>query len=94
MVGALGRRRTEGARSYARCSDRRHRKNDYVEVGKAFILIAMSRAALFRELAEKCKRKAGEADREESRRAWLIVARDWLAMAAREEAKEAPPNTE
>ena len=55
---------------------------------------AMSRAALFRELAENCARKAREADREESRRAWLIVARDWLAMAAREDAKEPPRNKE
>ena len=47
-----------------------------------------SRAALFRELADKCARKAGAADTEESRRAWLIVARDWLAMAAREETKQ------
>ena len=54
----------------------------------------MSRAALFRELAENCARKAREAEREESRRAWLIVARDWLAMAAREDAKEPPRNQE
>lgn len=54
----------------------------------------MSRAALFRELAENCARKAREAEREESRRAWLIVARDWLAMAEREDAKESPPNKE
>jgi hypothetical protein len=46
-----------------------------------------SRAPLFRELAEKCARKASAADTEESRRAWLIVARDWNAMAAREETK-------
>jgi len=63
-----------------------------LDVGEVYILNAMSRAALFRELAEKCARKAREADREESRRARLIVARDWLAMAAREETKEPPPN--
>ena len=44
--------------------------------------------------AENCARKAREAEREELRRAWLIVARDWLAMAAREDAKEPPPNKE
>jgi hypothetical protein len=51
------------------------------------ILNAMSRAALFRRSA----RKAREADREESCRAWLIVARDWLAMADREENTQEPP---
>jgi len=65
-----------------------------LDVGEVYILNAMSRAALFRELAENCARKAREAEREESRRAWLIVARDWLAMAAREDAKESPPNKE
>ena len=34
-----------------------------LDVGEVYILNAMSRAALFRELAEKCARKAREADR-------------------------------
>jgi hypothetical protein len=51
---------------------------------------AMSRAALFREIAEKSKRKAAEARDGALRRSWLIVTREWLAMAEREETKEPP----
>jgi len=50
----------------------------------------MSRAALFREIADNSMRKAREAVIEEFRLSWLIVAREWLAMAEREEAKERP----
>ena len=47
-----------------------------------------SRAALFRELAENSARKASEAERDELRRAWLIVEREWLAMATRDDARD------
>ena len=50
----------------------------------------MSRAPLFREIAETSARKAAAAGEGPLQRAWLIVAREWLAMAAREEAKERP----
>jgi hypothetical protein len=50
----------------------------------------MSRVAIFRELAEKGTRKAAAVGDGALRRSWLIVAREWLAMAEREEAKEPP----
>ena len=45
------------------------------------------RAALYRQRAADSERRAGEITTEELRRSWLIVARDWLAMAEREEAR-------
>ena len=45
------------------------------------------RASRFKQTAADCIRKADNATSGELRRSWLIVARDWLAMAEREEAK-------
>ena len=45
------------------------------------------RAALYRQRAADSERRASELKTEELRRAWLIVARDWKAMAEREEAR-------
>jgi hypothetical protein len=45
------------------------------------------RAAEFRKHALEAESKAFRAKSEESRRAWLIVARDWTLMAEREELK-------
>jgi hypothetical protein len=45
------------------------------------------RAAYFRRRALEAESKALAAATEESRRAWLIVARDWAKMAEQEEAR-------
>lgn len=45
------------------------------------------RAALFRKHALDAESKAFRAQSESSRRAWMIVARDWIRMAEREELK-------
>ena len=45
------------------------------------------RAVLYRQRAAESERRAAETKAEELRRSWLIVARDWAAMADREEAK-------
>ncbi len=45
------------------------------------------RAALFRKRALEAESKAFLAKTEESRRAWMIVARDWSRMAEREDLK-------
>jgi hypothetical protein len=45
------------------------------------------RAAGFRKHALEAESKAFRAQTEESRRAWMIVARDWTLMAEREELK-------
>lgn len=45
------------------------------------------RAAQFRKHALEAESKAFRAKTEESRRAWMIVARDWTLMAEREELK-------
>jgi hypothetical protein len=45
------------------------------------------RAALFRKHALDAESKAFRAQSEPSRRAWMIVARDWTLMAEREELK-------
>ena len=49
--------------------------------------VTTERAALFRQRVQEAERKADGASSEESRRAWLIVARDWGRMAAKEELK-------
>ena len=49
--------------------------------------MSTERAALYRKRVAECELKATHAKAEESRRAWLIVARDWKKMAVREEAK-------
>ncbi len=45
------------------------------------------RAAQFRKHALDAESKAFRAQSESSRRAWMIVARDWTRMADREELK-------
>lgn len=45
------------------------------------------RADLFRKRALDAESKAFAAATEESRRAWMIVARDWTLMADKEDAK-------
>jgi hypothetical protein len=49
--------------------------------------MSAERVALFRQRAAEAELKASSAKAEESRRAWLIVARDWIRMAERDEAK-------
>jgi hypothetical protein len=49
--------------------------------------MSTERAAFYRQRAAESEFKATKAKAEESRRAWLIVARDWKRMAVREEAK-------
>ena len=46
-----------------------------------------NRIELFRKHALEAESKAFTAKTEESRRAWLIVARDWTKMLEREEAR-------
>ena len=46
------------------------------------------RAALFRKRALEAETKAFNASTEESRRAWQIVARDWTAMAEKEDVRK------
>jgi len=48
------------------------------------------RADLFRKRALDAESKAFTATTEESRRAWMIVARDWTKMADKEDAKSSP----
>ena len=48
------------------------------------------RTDLFRKRALDAESKAFVAKAEESRRAWLIVARDWTIMADRERLKYQP----
>jgi hypothetical protein len=52
------------------------------------------RVVLFRGKAAECQLRAASAKTEESRRAWLICARDWNKMAEREEAEVAKPLTQ
>ena len=49
--------------------------------------MSTERAALYRQRAAESELKATKARAEESRRAWLIVAREWKKMAVREDAK-------
>ena len=49
--------------------------------------MSTERAALYRKRVAESELKATQAKAEESRRAWLIVAREWKKMAVREEAK-------
>ena len=46
-----------------------------------------NRIELFRKRVLEAKTKAFTAKTEETRRAWLIVARDWTKMLEREEAR-------
>jgi len=46
-----------------------------------------NRIELFRKRVLEAETKAFTARTEESRRAWLIVARDWTKMLEREEAR-------
>ena len=48
------------------------------------------RTDLFRKRALEAESKAFTAKTEETRRAWLIVARDWTIMADREYVKYRP----
>ena len=45
------------------------------------------RAEMFRRQAGESVIKAANARTEETRRAWLIIARDWTKMAEHDEAK-------
>ena len=49
--------------------------------------MSTERAAFYRQRAAESEFRATKAKAEESRRAWLIVVRDWKKMAVREEAK-------
>ena len=49
--------------------------------------MSTERAALYRQRVAESELKETKAKAEESRRAWLIVAREWKKMAVREEAK-------
>ena len=49
--------------------------------------MAQDRAAHFRKQALEAETKAFNAKTEETRRAWLIVARDWTKMANKEETR-------
>ncbi len=51
------------------------------------------RADLFRKRALDAQTKASASTRDESRRAWMIVARDWTKMADKEDAKASPAET-
>ena len=44
-----------------------------------------NRTELFRKRALEAESKAYTAKTEETRRAWMIIARDWYRMAEREE---------
>ena len=50
--------------------------------------MSTERAALYRQRAAESELKATKATAEQSRRAWLIVAREWKKMAVREELKD------
>jgi len=54
---------------------------------ESFDMNTPDRSALFRRRAAESEQKAAEAKAEETRRAWLIIARDWARMAQREEMK-------
>ena len=49
--------------------------------------MSTERAALYRKRVAESELKATQAKAEESRRAWLIVAREWKKMAVREEGR-------
>jgi hypothetical protein len=49
--------------------------------------MSTERAALYRKRVAESELKATQAKAEETRRAWLIVAREWKKMAVREEVK-------
>ncbi len=51
--------------------------------------MSAERILKFRKQVTECEHKAAQARTEETRRAWLIAARDWAAMAEREQAKMA-----
>jgi hypothetical protein len=49
--------------------------------------MSAARVARFRQQAAESELKAAKSKIEETRRAWLIVAREWTKMADRETAK-------
>jgi hypothetical protein len=49
--------------------------------------MSANRVAQFRQQAAESELKASKSRTEETRRAWLIVAREWTKMADREMAK-------
>jgi hypothetical protein len=51
----------------------------------------MDSAALYRERAEECRRRAESATELETKAAWLRLAEDWLTLADKSEQSDWPP---